>query len=115
MRPIRAPLVHAAAARRSGRDCFAGSIASTRRTRPDAGELSATTAQPATTGYAVFVSVPLRRARVVEARVMLAQQISAVVVAVRRPDHRVDVVARGRVVVEGDPALVVELDQDDRA
>src|SRR4029450_8155964 len=64
---------------------------------------------------AVSVSVTVRGLRVVEARVVLAQQIPPVVVAVRRPDHGVGVVARGGVVVEGDPALLVELDQDDGA
>src|SRR5438445_7475346 len=52
---------------------------------------------------------------VIDLLVVLAQQILAVVVAVRRADHRVDVLTRGRIVVERHPALVIELDQDDRA
>jgi hypothetical protein len=46
-------------------------------------------------------------ARVVEPRVVLAEQIPAVVVAVGHPDHRVDVAPRGRVIVEGDAALAL--------
>src|SRR5712691_3163196 len=51
---------------------------------------------------------------VIDLLVVLAQQILAVVVAVRRADHRVDVIARGRIVVERHAALVIELDQDHR-
>ena len=54
-------------------------------------------------------------AGVVEAGVVLAEQVAAVVVAVGRADDRVDVVPRRGVVVEHDPALVVELDEEDRA
>src|SRR5215813_3130360 len=52
---------------------------------------------------------------VVVLRVVLSEQILAVVVAVGRADDRVDMIARGLVVVERDAALVIELDQDDRA
>src|SRR5678815_2154270 len=48
-------------------------------------------------------------------RVVLPQQVLAVVVAVGRADDRVDVIARRLVVGERDAALVIELDQDDRA
>ena len=54
-------------------------------------------------------------AGVVEALVVLAQEVPAVVIAVRRADNRVDVVARRLVVVERDPPLMVELDEDDGA
>src|SRR5262245_38389719 len=47
--------------------------------------------------------------------VVLAQQVAAVVVAVRRAHDGVDVVARRRVVVVGDAGLVVELNEDHRA
>ena len=50
----------------------------------------------------------------VRALVVLPQQVLAVVVAVGRAHHRVDVDARRRVVVEDDPALVIELDQHHR-
>ena len=43
---------------------------------------------------------------------MLTQQIFAVVVAVGREHHRVDVVLGRLVVVESDAAIVVELDED---
>src|SRR5262245_16991453 len=48
-------------------------------------------------------------------RVVLPEQILAVVVAVGGADDRVDVIARRLVVVERNTALVIELDQDDRA
>src|SRR5947207_6803975 len=51
---------------------------------------------------------------VIDLLVVLAQQVLAVVVAVRRADHGVDVIARGRVVVERHAALMIELDQDHR-
>src|SRR5499425_359894 len=60
-------------------------------------------------------SVPVPGAGVVELLVVLAQEVLAVVVAVRSAHHRVDVVARRVVVVERDPPLVIELDQDHRA
>jgi hypothetical protein len=44
------------------------------------------------------------------ARVVLAQEVFAVVVAVRGAHDGMDVVARGRVVVERDAGEVVELD-----
>jgi hypothetical protein len=46
---------------------------------------------------------------------MLAQEILAVVVAVGGTHHRVDVVARGPLIAKRDAALVVELDENDRA
>src|SRR5215211_5044664 len=55
-----------------------------------------------------------RWVRVLEPLVMLAEEILAVVVAVRRSNHGMNVVARRLVVVEGDPGLVVEFHQDDR-
>ena len=48
-------------------------------------------------------------------RIVLAQQVLAIVVAVGRAHHRVDVVAGGSIVVEDDARLVVELDEDHRA
>src|SRR5260370_26777092 len=45
--------------------------------------------------------------------IMLAQQVLAVVVAVRRADYRVDMIARGLVVRIDDPRLVVEFDEHD--
>ena len=45
-------------------------------------------------------------AGVIEARVVLAEEVAPVVVAVRGADDRVDVVARGRVVVEHDPGAL---------
>lgn len=50
-----------------------------------------------------------------EPLVVPAQQVGPVVVAVRGADHGVDVLARGHVVVEHDPGLVLELDEDHRA
>ena len=47
--------------------------------------------------------------------IVLAQQILAVVIAVRRAHHRVDVVALGRVVVIDNARLVIELDENDGA
>src|SRR2546428_14045204 len=47
--------------------------------------------------------------------VMLAKEIFAVVVAVRRANDGMNVATGGLVVGERDPGLVVELDQDDRA
>ncbi|MEA3071788.1 MAG: hypothetical protein QOD29_3234 [Alphaproteobacteria bacterium] len=45
--------------------------------------------------------------------IMLAQQVLAVVVAVRGADYRMDMVARGLVVRIDDPRLVVEFDEHD--
>src|ERR1700680_4363348 len=47
-------------------------------------------------------------------RIVLAQQVLAVIVAIGRAHHRVDVVARRHVVVVDDARLVVELDKDHR-
>ena len=49
------------------------------------------------------------------AGIVLAQQVLAIVVAVRRAHDGVDVIARGLVVGIDDPRLVVELDEHDRA
>src|SRR5699024_7294190 len=57
----------------------------------------------------------VRPTRSVGLRVVLAQQILAVVVAVRGSDHRMNVGARRPVVLEVDAPLVIELDQDHRA
>src|SRR5689334_3132943 len=46
--------------------------------------------------------------------IVLPQQILAIVIAVRRAHHGVDVVARRFVVVVNDTRLVIELDQDHR-
>src|SRR5271165_4331540 len=46
-------------------------------------------------------------------RIMLVQQVPAVVVAVRGAHYRVDMVARGLVVRVDDPRLVVEFDEHD--
>src|SRR6266850_6115753 len=99
MPPTPARPSRAVVARRSGPGCSGGSTASTLPTRPERRARS----------------VGVIRLRVVEPRVVLAEQIPAVVVPVRRADHRVDVVPRRRVIVERDAALMVELDQDDRA
>ena len=48
--------------------------------------------------------------------VVLAEEVGAVVIAVGGADHGVDVVTGGRVgAAEGDRALMVEFDEDDRA
>jgi hypothetical protein len=47
--------------------------------------------------------------------VMLAKEIGPIVVAVGRPDHCMDVVARRCIgAAQRDRALVIKLDQDDR-
>src|SRR5919201_1207077 len=48
-------------------------------------------------------------------RVVLAEQILAVIVPVRRPHQRMDVIAGRLVVVERHPVQMIELDQDDWA
>src|SRR5438445_10606112 len=53
--------------------------------------------------------------RVVVRGIMLAQQVLAVVVSVGRADYRMNMVARGRVVVVEDARHVIELDEDHRA
>ena len=66
----------------------------------------------------VVVVVMMRtrpRMRMGVLRIVLTQQVLAVIVAVGRAHHGVDVVARRRVVVVDDARLVVELDQDDWA
>src|SRR5262249_35638309 len=51
---------------------------------------------------------------VAEPGVVLAEEVFPVVIAVRGAHNRVDVVPRWRVVVERDPPLVIELDEQDR-
>src|SRR5262249_47554319 len=46
--------------------------------------------------------------------IMLAQQVLAIIVAVRSAHDRVDMIARGFVVRVDDPRLVVEFDEHDR-
>ena len=55
--------------------------------------------------------MPVAAPRMVKLFVVLAQEILAIVVAIRRPHDRVDVVARGVLVAERDAALMVELDE----
>jgi hypothetical protein len=50
----------------------------------------------------------------VELLMMLAQEILAVVVAVRRAHHRVHVVTRRLVIAQRNAALMVERDKNDR-
>ena len=45
-------------------------------------------------------------------RIVLAQQVLAIVIAIRRAHNRVDMVAGGFIVVVDDARLVVELDED---
>ena len=47
-------------------------------------------------------------------RIVLAQQVLAIVIAIRRAHNRVDMVAGGFIVVVDDARLVVELDEDHR-
>src|ERR1700744_2067887 len=63
----------------------------------------------------MMVMMPRARMRMGVLDIVLTEQVLAVVVAVRRAHHGVDMVARRRVVVVDDAGLVVELDQDDRA
>ena len=58
--------------------------------------------------------MPVAAPRMVKLFVVLAQEILAIVVAIRCPHDRVDMVARGVLVAERDAALMVELDEDDR-
>ena len=58
----------------------------------------------------VMVSRPRMRMGVL--CVVLAQQVLAIVIAIRRAHHRVDVVAGGFIVVVDNAGLVVELDED---
>ena len=44
----------------------------------------------------------------------LSQEVLSMVVSVRRPNYRVDVIAGRSVAFEGNPSLMVELDEDDR-
>src|SRR5262249_12343789 len=52
--------------------------------------------------------------RVIMLRIVLSQEILAVIIAIGRAHHGVDVVARGRIVVVDDARLVVKLDEDHR-
>src|ERR687883_487693 len=60
---------------------------------------------------------PMRalRVRMVVLLVMLAQEILPIIVAVGRAHDGMDVLTGRRVVVQGDPRLVIELDEDHRA
>ena len=53
--------------------------------------------------------------RVVVPFVVLSQEVDTVVAAIGRPDQGVDVMARWDLVVENDPRMMVELDQNDGA
>ena len=52
---------------------------------------------------------------VIELLVVLAEEVGAVVAAIRGAHHRVHVMAAGHLVVEHDAGMVVELDEDHRA
>jgi hypothetical protein len=54
----------------------------------------------------------LSRLCAVELLVMLAQEILAVIVAVRRPHHAVDVVGRRLLIAQRNAALMVEFDEN---
>src|SRR6267142_2218063 len=66
---------------------------------------------------AVLTSVLMAAPRpcVVELLVMLAQEILAVIVAIWRAHHGVDVIARRLLIAQRNAALMVEFDEDDRA
>ena len=69
------------------------------------------TADPFTLLFAEAVRAP--RVGMIVPRIMLAQQVLAVVVAVRSAHDRVDMIARGFVVRIDDSWLVVEFDEHD--
>ncbi len=66
-------------------------------------------------GKLIIPLMTVPRLRMVKLLVMLAQEIFTVIVAIRRRHHRVDVIARRFLVAQRDTALMIELDEDDRA
>lgn len=46
---------------------------------------------------------------------MLTQQVDAIIIAIRGAHHRVNVLARGFIVVQRNAALVIELNENDGA
>src|SRR5215471_18445803 len=62
-----------------------------------------------------LVTVPHQAVGVVVGRIVLTQQVLAVIVAIGGAHDRVNVVARGFVIIVDDARLMVEFDEDHRA
>src|SRR5262245_46397661 len=61
------------------------------------------------------MALPHRAMRVIMLRIVLAQQVPPVVIAIWCAHHRMNVITRRRIIVVHDAGLVIELDEDYRA